>query len=323
MANSLSLNRYFTADIDDVGHKTDAKALKESIKTTIDAEFLAWENLTISSDDYTSDSETSDTVLDERPTTSSNWQPEPPVATSSSWSMDPNFTIRNPYSNRRHKSDNTNIRDRNMMLYDTPKHLNTRGRYNSTPERTPEQRAFDNLPDKFEHRIDLQTFDLRNIKNPFCEMVRKALSLYRGEDSRDTSTHSNIYFQSNKGKAIRSVSIVVNRAVSQAYEAKRLDLESRNANFTEIFAFHGTPSQNAQSIIENNLDPNRRKRGFGFYFSEYPSKSHAYTQDCMFVFKLLLLEGEYQKVFEGAKGYCVELIIQDNTLFKPVFILRF
>jgi hypothetical protein len=48
-----------------------------------------------------------------------------------------------------------------------------------------------------------------------------------------------------------------------------------------------------------------------------------YGQECMFVFKLTLVEGMYTMVKPDGAGFCQQLVLCDGTLYKPEFVLYF
>ena len=175
-----------------------------------------------------------------------------------------------------------------------------------------------------EHKVDLKTFNLRDISDPLWEAVHKAVSLYRGD--RVQGTTGNAMTNGYNLKPIKTVGIIVNREINRIYEKKRTEYRNRGVKVQEVFAYHGTPLVNKDSIIQTNLDPGRTVRqqhGPGCYFSEFPEVSHSYTQDCMFIFKVLLVEGKYNKVRPGGGGYCQMLVLTDNSHFKPEYVLYF
>ena len=181
--------------------------------------------------------------------------------------------------------------------------------------------ALKNLPEG-ETVVTLAEKDLRDVSDPLTEMVQKAMSLYEGQCSlRDSYTQS-----IQPLKKIKDVGIVVNVKVKQKYDEKAKEMKDKSQKFTEIYAFHATSPENVASIIKNNLDPSMTKRmryGYGCYFSEHPSFSFGYGQETMFIFKLLLIENKYTKVEPNNKGFCRELVLDDASMFKPEFVLRF
>lgn len=175
-----------------------------------------------------------------------------------------------------------------------------------------------------QHKIELKDFDLRDISDPLCDLVQKALSLYKGDCKHPSYAPS----YTPKLKEVRTVGIVVNREASRKYMDRKLDCERNGTTFKEVYAYHGTPATNVDSIVKSNLDPNKTKRqtyGWGCYFSEYPEVSHGYTQSSMFIFRVLLVDGKYTKVSPDEKrgGYCQMLVVDDNSYFKPEFVLHF
>ena len=200
----------------------------------------------------------------------------------------------------------------------TTKH---RSRSQSAPVK-PHNAVLDNLTAD-ELKIKLNEFNLRDISNPLCDIVQKAVSLYRGDCSKRPS------YNRQKLGYIETVEIVVNPEVSRIYELKKIEYQNSGVKFEEVFAYHGTQLKNVESIKETNLDPERTgaahgaAHGRGCYFSEYPEFSHLYAQKCMFIFKLLLVEGKYKKVAPGTGGYCQMLVLTDKSHFKPEYVLYF
>ena len=204
-----------------------------------------------------------------------------------------------------------------MIQKNTTKH---RSRSQSAPN-SPRNAILDSLTAD-QLKIELKEFNLRDISNPLCDIVQKAVSLYRGDCSRRPS--SSVFLM--KLVEIKTVEIVVNSEVSRIYELKKMEYQNSGAKFEEVFAYHGTQPQNVESIKKTNLDPAltvRAAYGHGCYFSEHPEISHGYTQNCMFIFKLILVEGKYKKVVAGSDDYCNMLILTDKSHFKPEYVLYF
>ena len=175
-----------------------------------------------------------------------------------------------------------------------------------------------------EHKIELKNYNLRDISDPLCDLVQKALSLYKGDYSKRNCSS----FGSRVLREIKTVRIVVNREANRTYEDRKLACKNEGVKFEEVYAYHGTPAANVDSIVKTNLDPKKARRqayGKGCYFSEYPEVSHRYSTTCMFIFRLILVKGKYTKVHPDKHngGYCEMLVIDDNSYFKPEFVLYF
>ena len=127
-------------------------------------------------------------------------------------------------------------------------------------------------------------------------------------------------------KPISYIGIVANHGIWKRYEDRRKEFVEKGGE--EVRGYHATKRDNIRGIVHENLDPNRtpahgRAHGHGCYFSEFPEFSAKYNQQCMFIFKLLLLKDQHWKVNRSSQGYCEQIIIQDNSLFKPVYCLLF
>ena len=171
-------------------------------------------------------------------------------------------------------------------------------------------------------QINVKTFDFRNASDPWCDVVMKATSLYNGDCVKRQTLRCN---KSHK-KEISHLEIVVSHGIWKKYEAQKHKMASSGGK--EIYAYHATSPQNVQSIAQDNLDWQRaavhgRAHGNGCYFSEYPEFSLKYNRQCMLIFKLILLPNQYNRVKPDKQGYCEQIIMWDNTLFKPVYVLYF
>ena len=176
--------------------------------------------------------------------------------------------------------------------------------------------------------VDLSTFNLRDVSNRLCHLVQRAVSLYKGDCCKRDELKFSYGHSTYHLKKIKRVGIAVNQRRSQEYEDAKREYRSNGHVMEEVYAYHATHMKNVQSIIKTNLDPNRtpihgRAYGFGCYFSEHPTFSMKYGQDCMFIFKLLLVQGKYKKVQPDEAGFCLQLVIEDVSLFKPEFVLYF
>ena len=208
------------------------------------------------------------------------------------------------------------------MAGNYPQH-NDRVRSQSAPQASYSQGLLDTLAEG-EHKIELKSYNLRDISDPLCDLVQKALSLYKGDYSKRKCSS----FGSRVLRDIKTVGIVVNREANRTYEDRKLACKNGGVKFEEVYAYHGTPASNVDSIVKTNLDPKRSRfgaHGKGCYFSEYPEVSHGYTQSCMFIFRVILVKGKYKEVSPDQHngGYCQMLVIDDNSYFKPEFVLHF
>ena len=170
-----------------------------------------------------------------------------------------------------------------------------------------------------ETRCTLAGMDLRNVNDPRVELVGKAIAAYTGDCSKRPAIQRNTQIPTP-----RHVGIVHNTRLENMYKHRQEQIETPY----EILAYHATSPQNIPSILRENLDPLKkvvhgRAYGDGCYFSEYPEFSLKYGQECMLVFKLLLIEGKYKRVKPDEAGFCEQLVLDDPHLFKPVFVLWF
>ena len=172
-----------------------------------------------------------------------------------------------------------------------------------------------------EHKYDLSSFNLRDQSDPMCDVIQRAISLYKGDCSKRPP-----YKQAELTKDIKSVGVVVNQECEKQYEKKKSEFKQHE--FEEVFGYHATEPGNIASIIKSNLDPDRRPvhgivHGKGCYFSEHPQFSFEYGKDTMLIFKLLLVKNHYTKVKPDEKGFCQQLVLQDTSMFKPQYVLHF
>ena len=145
-------------------------------------------------------------------------------------------------------------------------------------------------------------------------------------------------------KDIKSVDFILypdTDPIKARFDAKKKTLAAQS--FTEeIYAFHGTSSQNVDSILKTNLDPRRAPAhglayGWGCYFSEFPDFSLNYG-DGLILFRLLpgkeylnetndsdwIAKGyNSKKVRATADRYAEQIIIQDSGQFLPFCIYHF
>ncbi|KAL5265757.1 hypothetical protein ACHWQZ_G006462 [Mnemiopsis leidyi] len=187
---------------------------------------------------------------------------------------------------------------------------------------------YSDVPDLLAHmqnghyQIDVRTFDFRNASDPWLDVVLKATSLYNGDCLKRQTYSSRNWMK----KDIACLDIVVAHEIWKKYEAQRQKLHENGGK--EVYAYHATSPHNVPSIVENNLDWQRaavhgRAHGNGCYFSEYPEYTLKYNNHCMFIFKLILLPNKYRRIHPDKQGYCEQIIMWDNSLFKPVYVLYF
>ena len=187
---------------------------------------------------------------------------------------------------------------------------------------------YSDVPDLLAHmqtghyQIDVRTFDFRNASDPWSDIVMKATSLYNGDCLKRQSYSSRNWMK----RDIVCLDIVVAHEIWKKYEARRQTLHENGGK--EIYAYHATSPNNVTSIVENNLDWQRaavhgRAHGNGCYFSEYPEFTLKYNNHCMFIFKLILLPNQYRRVHPDKQGFCEQIIMWDNSLYKPVYVLYF
>ena len=75
-----------------------------------------------------------------------------------------------------------------------------------------------------------------------------------------------------RGRAIKSIDFVFNAALQKKFDAKKAEFNRKKIPDKVVFAYHGTPPANIDSILKSNL--NRRTNmlhGIGYYFSEWVS----------------------------------------------------
>ena len=145
-------------------------------------------------------------------------------------------------------------------------------------------------------------------------------------------------------KRIKSVDFILypdRYPIKARFDAKKQKLEAMKLA-EEIYAFHGTSSQNVDSILATNLDPGRAsahglRYGRGCYFSEFPDFSLSYG-DGLILFRVLpgreylnessnsdwATKGYHsKKVRATADRYAEQIIIQDSGQFLPHCVYHF
>ena len=175
-----------------------------------------------------------------------------------------------------------------------------------------------------EHLYNLASFDLQDVNNPICHDINKAVALYTGDCLSRPSYHQSL----TPLKAIQYVGIAVNQAASEKYELTKNNLKKTLTIDSEIFAYHSTSRENVPNIIKNNLNPGDlpvygKKYGDGCYFTEHPQFSFNFKPNCMFIFKVLLVNDMYKRVTPEGKGFYQQLVIEDTSFFIPMYVLYF
>jgi hypothetical protein len=170
-------------------------------------------------------------------------------------------------------------------------------------------------------QVDVRTFDFRNASDPWVDVVMKATSLYNGDCIKRQALHTRYH-----KRDIAHLGIIISHDLWKRYESQRQHMASHGGK--EIYAYHATSPQNVESIAKYNLDWRRtpvhgRAHGDGCYFSEYPEFSLKYNKHCMIIFKIILLPNMYRRVKPDWQGYCEQIIMWDDSLFKPVYVLYF
>ena len=130
---------------------------------------------------------------------------------------------------------------------------------------------------------------------------------------------------------IKSIRVVYNRVLEDAFLAKKQSFQRCGIKENEIFAFHGTAIENVDNILKENLQlkyARRQAYGPGNYFSEFPDISLGYGQG-LILFRVLpgveysgsildIPSGSNSKKVNGdAEGFGDMLIIKDSAQFLP------
>lgn len=179
------------------------------------------------------------------------------------------------------------------------------------------------------YQVDFKTFDFRNASHPMFDVVMKASILYDGACMKRKDFKQGRYnYSAHLKKDIRTLEVVICHDIWKKYEERKKEISNAGGKYKEIYAYHATAPHNVESIIKNNLDWRRqpvhgRAHGHSCYFSEYPEFSLKYNRECMFIFKLLLLSDQYKRYNPNSRGYCEQIIMWDDSLFKPVYVLYF
>ena len=88
-------------------------------------------------------------------------------------------------------------------------------------------------------------------------------------------------------QAVKSVTVIQNSKLLQAFEAKKRDFQTKRIPADPIYAYHGTRKDPTimDSILRNNFDMSyaqRQAHGPGNYFSEFPDVSLGYGPGLIF-----------------------------------------
>ena len=136
---------------------------------------------------------------------------------------------------------------------------------------------------------------------------------------------------------MKSIQLVYNQVLENAFEAKKQEFTRKGIPNNEVFAFHGTPAQNVDSIVQTNLRYQNfptihgKAHGPGNYFSEFPDFSLGYGAG-LILFRILpgreyvgsVLDVppgyETKKVGGNTQGFGQMLIIKDSAQFLPYAI---
>ncbi len=131
------------------------------------------------------------------------------------------------------------------------------------------------------------------------------------------------------------IEAVHNPALEKKFDETKKKFKSRGISDDEVLAFHGTPQQNVDSILQNNLDPTRHSGqayGPGHYFSEFPDVSLGYGNG-LILFRTLpgkeRIHGSTDLPYNSTKvvrtpqsEFGKMLIIEDNRQFVPFFVFH-
>ena len=72
-----------------------------------------------------------------------------------------------------------------------------------------------------------------------------------------------------RGRAITSIDFVYNTELQKKFDAKKAEFNRKKIPDKVVFAYHGTPPANIDSILKSNLNARSREaHGKGYYFSE-------------------------------------------------------
>ena len=72
-----------------------------------------------------------------------------------------------------------------------------------------------------------------------------------------------------RGRAITSIDFVYNAELQKKFDGKKAEFNQKKIPDKVVFAYHGTPPANIDSILKSNLNTRSREvHGKGYYFSE-------------------------------------------------------
>ena len=139
------------------------------------------------------------------------------------------------------------------------------------------------------------------------------------------------------GSAIQSIDIVKNEALEEAFQRKIREFKLKGIPSDVIFAYHGTPATNLDSILKDNFDLRKAKRqayGPGIYFSEYPPTALHYSHPRRHLILCKILPGNQYKggnmswpgfqsklVQPGKEDYSQMVIINESDQILPCSII--
>lgn len=172
-----------------------------------------------------------------------------------------------------------------------------------------------------EHLYHIGSFDLRDVSNPVCYDIHKAMALYNGDCMSRPAYHQ----ASRHLKEIKYVGLAVNHKATELYEKNKNDLKKSNKIDSEVYAYHTTLPENVPNIIKDNLNAvhNEDCNVDGYFFSERPELKINHGKHCIIVFKVLLVNDNHVRVKSDGKGFCQQLVIKDKLLFIPMYVLYF
>ena len=148
------------------------------------------------------------------------------------------------------------------------------------------------------------------------------------------------FLKIQQNRKIESVDIIKNGRLENHFNSQKLLFQTQGVPDNEILAYHATDYSNVDSILKNNLDPNRaaahgRRFGNGCYFSENPNFSLNYGK-ALIVFRVLpgkeyvgsrssdLMGSKFhsKKFSEDSDGYGEQLIIINPRQFLPAYVIE-
>ena len=147
-------------------------------------------------------------------------------------------------------------------------------------------------------------------------------------------------------KTLREVIYVINPELIRKFQRKKEKMRSRlgMSGVNCILAWHGTPSTNIDSIVENNFSLSHLSKnsgdtgwyGAGIYFSEFANVSQGYG-DGLLLCKILLgkvykintintgcaKKDGYDSHMAGGGKYGTEIVIFDMDQILPCYVCKY